>query len=283
MVDAQAAKAVIARALDLGVTFFDTADIYGDSEAILGPALAAHRKQVVFATKFGMPGGELAGGGSRAYVMESAARSLRRLKTDYIDLLYFHVPDPKVPLEETLRALQDLVQQGKVRHAAVSNTSAAHLTEAAAVASAGHGAQFIAVQEQYNLLARQLERELLPVVEQQGIAVIPYYPLANGLLTGKYKRGVAPAKGTRFDVWQQWTSGLLTDANFTKIEHLEAFAVSRGHTIAELAIAWLLAQTLVPSVIAGATSAEQVEANVRGAAWHLSADELAQIDRLAPR
>ena len=281
LIDAQASNAVIARALELGITFFDTADVYGDSEIVLGKALAGRRQDVVIATKFGIGRNGLAGGASRAYVLQAAERSLARLGTDYIDILYLHRPDPSVPLGETLGALEQLIGQGKVRHAAASNMTPELLREAASVAASKQLSGFIATQEHYNLLVRGLERTLAPLAQELGMGIIPYFPLESGLLTGKYRRGTAPAQGTRLDTWKQLGS-VLTDENFDKIERLQAFAAASGHTLAELAIAWLLAQPNVPSVIAGATRAAQLEANCRAAGWQLTAQQCAEIDRLVP-
>jgi len=281
LIDAQASNAVIARALELGITFFDTADVYGDSEIVLGKALAGRRQDVVIATKFGIGRNGLAGGASRAYVLQAAERSLARLGTDYIDILYLHRPDPSVPLGETLGALEQLIGQGKVRHAAASNMTPELLREAASVAASKQLSGFIATQEHYNLLVRGLERTLAPLAQELGMGIIPYFPLESGLLTGKYRRGTAPAQGTRLDTWKQLGS-VLTDESFDKIERLQAFAAASGHTLAELAIAWLLAQPNVPSVIAGATRAAQLEANCRAAGWQLTAQQCAEIDRLVP-
>jgi len=280
IIDAEASNNVIARALDLGITFFDTADMYGESEVVLGKALGSRRTGVVVAAKFGMTGQGLTGGASRDYVMKAAERSLRRLQTDYIDVLYLHKPDPAVPVEETLRALDDLIRQGKVRHAAASNMTPDLLNEAASVAASKRLNGFIATQEEYSLIVRGIEKTIVPAVERLGMGLIPYFPLASGLLTGKYKRGAAPAPGTRLSAWKFLAPPLLTDENFDRVERLEAFAMARGHRISELAIAWLLAKRQVPSVIAGATSAAQVEANAHAAAWTLTAKELAEIDEL---
>jgi aryl-alcohol dehydrogenase-like predicted oxidoreductase len=280
LIDADASNKVIARALDLGITFFDTADAYRESEVVLGKALGGRRTDVVIATKFGMSGQGLTGGASREYVMKAAERSLTRLDTDYIDMLYLHTPDPAVPVEETLRALDDLIRQGKVHHAAASNMTPDLLSEAASIAASERLSPFIATQEQYNLIVRGIESTIVPVAERLGIGLIPYFPLASGMLTGKYRRGAAPAPGTRMSVWKFLTASLLTDENFDRVDRLEAFAVARGHRISELALAWLLAKRYIPSVIAGATSAAQVEANARAAAWTLTPKELAEIDEV---
>ncbi|HXX48159.1 MAG TPA: aldo/keto reductase [Myxococcota bacterium] len=277
-------RAVVAKALDLGVTLFDTADVYGGggvSEEYLGKALESRRADVVVATKFGMPMGEgpLRRGGSRRWVMQAAENSLRRLGTDHIDLYQIHFPDAGTPIEETLRALDDLVRQGKVRYVGCSNFSGWQVVEAAWTARSAGLAQFVSAQNFYNLLERNVERELVPACNAYGLGVLPYFPLASGLLTGKYQRGVAAPDGTRLAAPR--FKGALTDKNFDKVEKLAAFAAEAGHSLLELAIGWLASQAHVPSVIAGATRPEQVEANVRAAAWKLSAAELAKVNEVA--
>jgi len=277
-------RAVVAKALDLGVTLFDTADVYGGggvSEEYLGKALESRRADVVVATKFGMPMGEgpLRRGGSRRWVVQAAENSLRRLGTDHIDLYQIHFPDAGTPIEETLRALDDLVRQGKVRYVGCSNFSGWQVVEAAWTARSAGLAQFVSAQNFYNLLERNVERELVPACNAYGLGVLPYFPLASGLLTGKYQRGVAAPDGTRLAAPR--FKGALTDKNFDKVEKLAAFAAEAGHSLLELAIGWLASQAHVPSVIAGATRPEQVEANVRAAAWKLSAAELAKVNEVA--
>ncbi len=281
LIDAAGSNEVIDRALDLGINFFDTADVYGDSEVVLGKAFAGRRERVIIATKFGIARDGVAGGASRAYVLEAAERSLKRLQTDYIDVLYLHRPDPKVPLEETLRALEDLIRQGKVRHVAASNMTPELLHEAQQTSSKQKLHAFVAAQEPYSLLVRGIERSLLPAIEQLRLSLIPYFPLASGLLTGKYRRGEQPSAGTRLATWKN-LAGDLTAENFDRIEKLEAFAKARGRSLVELAIAWLLHRPAVASVIAGATKPSQLDANCRALDWQLSAGELAQIDRLSP-
>jgi len=281
LIDEAASRQVIDRALELGINFFDTADVYGDSELVLGRAFAGRRDRVIIATKFGIAREGLSGGASRSYVLQAAERSLQRLQTDYLDVLYLHRPDPKVPLEETLRALEDLMRQGKVRHAAASNMSPELLQEADRTARAQQLHGFVATQEPYSLLERGIDKSLLPAVQQLHLSLIPYFPLASGLLTGKYQRGIAPAQGTRLAAWKNLASGL-TDENFDRIERLEAFARARGRSLVELAIAWLLHRPVVASVIAGATKPSQLEANCRALDWNLSAQDMVQIDQLAP-
>ena len=277
-------RAVVAKALDLGVTLFDTADVYGGggvSEEYLGKALESRRGEVVLATKFGMPMGEgpLRRGGSRRWMMQAAENSLRRLGTDYIDLYQIHFPDAGTPIEETLRALDDLVRQGKVRYVGCSNFAGWQVVEAAWTARTAGLAQFVSAQNFYNLLERNVERELVPACNAHGLGVLPYVPLASGLLTGKYQRGAAAPEGTRLSAPR--FKGALSDKNFDKVEKLSAFAADAGHSLLELAIGWLASQPHVPSVIAGATKPEQVEANVRAASWKLSAAELAKVNEVA--
>jgi aryl-alcohol dehydrogenase-like predicted oxidoreductase len=282
LIDEHASYPVIAKALDLGITLFDTADMYGDSEVVLGKALGAARKQIVLATKFGMPGPGVAGGASRGYVLQAAERSLKRLGTDYIDVLYLHSPDKTVPIDETLGAIDELIRQGKVRQAAASNMSSRLLVKAQAVAAAKNLHGFIASQENMNLLARNAQSALAPTLCELNMGLIPYFPLASGMLTGKYRRGATPAQGSRLDKWKQQSTSLLTDQNFDKVERLEAFASEHHHSISELAIAWLLAKPYVPSVIAGATKPEHLETNVKAASWKLTAAEVATVEHLAP-
>ena len=277
-------RAVVAKALDLGVTLFDTADVYGGggvSEEYLGKALESRRGEVVLATKFGMPMGEgpLRRGGSRRWMMQAAENSLRRLGTEYIDLYQIHFPDAGTPIEETLRALDDLVRQGKVRYVGCSNFAGWQVVEAAWTARTAGLAQFVSAQNFSNLLERNVERELVPACNAHGLGVLPYFPLASGLLTGKYQRGAAAPEGTRLSAPR--FKGALSDKNFDKVEKLSAFAADAGHSLLELAIGWLASQPHVPSVIAGATKPEQVEANVRAASWKLSAAELAKVNEVA--
>ena len=276
-------RAVVAKALDLGVTLFDTADVYGPrgvSEEYLGKALENRRGDVIVATKFAMPMGEspLMRGGSRRWVMKAAEASLRRLGTDYIDLYQMHFPDAGTPIEETLRALDDLVRQGKVRYVGCSNFSGWQVVEAAWTAKSASLAPFVSAQNFYNLLERNVEKELVPACNAYGLGVLPYFPLASGLLTGKYKRGESAPAGTRLSAAR--FAAALNDKNFDRVEKLAEFAAGAGHTLLELAIGWLASQPHVPSVIAGATSPEQVEANVRAGEWKLSAAELAKVGEL---
>jgi aryl-alcohol dehydrogenase-like predicted oxidoreductase len=220
------------------------------------------------------------GGAAPDYVRQAAERSLTRLGTDRIDLYQLHRPDPSTPIGDTLAALDELVRAGKVLEIGCSNFSAAQLAEAEA-AVAGGAARFVSVQNQYNLLQRDDEAEAIPACERSGLAYLPFFPLASGLLTGKYTRGEAPPEGTRLQRWGDRASGLLSDANFDLVDRLSAWAAERDHTILDLAIAWLAAKPVVASVIAGATRPEQVRANVAAVAWQLSADEVSEVDALA--
>jgi aryl-alcohol dehydrogenase-like predicted oxidoreductase len=276
--DAAGTAAVVNAALDAGVTFFDTADSYGDgnSEEFLGRALGKRRDEVVVATKFGSQVKGQGKGASPAYIRQAAEASLRRLGTDRIDLYQLHVPDPSVPIAETLGALGELVQAGKVREIGCSNFTAEQLREAQASVRPG-AAKFVSVQNEYSLVHREPEREVLPECERQGLAFLPYFPLASGLLTGKYRRGKPAPPGSRISEGGHYTK-LLSEQNMAVVEELIQFAESRGHTILELAISWLLARPVVASVIAGATKPEQVRDNVAAAGWRLSEAELAEVD-----
>jgi aryl-alcohol dehydrogenase-like predicted oxidoreductase len=280
--DVEASRKVIDKAIDAGINFFDTSDSYGSSEEILGEVLGERRKKIVLATKFGSqldPEGQKKGA-SRAYIFSAVESSLRRLRTDWIDLYQLHRPDPITPMEETLRALGDLVREGKVRHIGCSNLSAAQLMEAHTIAETNQLHGFVSSQDEYSLLVRDPERELLPVVEEYGMAELPYFPLASGLLTGKYKKGQPAPKGSRLDAKKNLAERYLHHANLEKVERLEQFANEHGHTLLELAFCWLLAHPVVASVIAGATKPEQVEKNTKAANWELGAKKLAEIDRI---
>jgi aryl-alcohol dehydrogenase-like predicted oxidoreductase len=280
--DLAATKAVVNAALDAGITFLDTADVYGGtkSEEFLGRILAGRRDRVTIATKFGMALDDERKGAKPAYVKRACEDSLRRLKTDRIDLYYLHRPDPETPIADTLGALDDLVRGGKVREIGCSLFTAAQLREARA--AAGKGARFTAVQNEYSLLVREPEREVLAECGRLGLAFVPYYPLASGLLTGKYRRGQPAPKGTRLAINPGWNERFLTDPNVARAESLAAFAESRGHTLLELAFSWLLRHRVVASVIAGATSPEQVRANVAAGSWKLTAEDVARVDAITP-
>jgi len=280
--DAAASRRVMDAAIDAGITLFDTADIYGNrggSETIIGEALKGRRDQVVLATKFGMEMGDTLtqARASRHYIRRVVEASLRRLDTDYIDLYQLHQPDGVTPVEETLWALTELVNEGKVRYIGSSNFAAWQVAEAEHVARAHHLQRFISAQNQYSLLDRGAEAELLPACSAFGVGVLPFFPLSHGLLTGKYRRGLPAPEGTRL---ARAAQEVLRDADFDTIEALETFAQERGHSLLDLAFAGLLAQPAVSSVIAGATRAEQVEANVRAGDWELSGSDIAALREL---
>ncbi len=285
-IDLAASRAVINAALDAGITFFDTADMYGNgqSEDFIGQVLGPRRKEIVLATKFGGVAMMRKSGerwGTRAYIVGCLEASLRRLRTEWIDLYQIHYHDPTTPIEETLAALDDLVRQGKVRAVGCSNFSGAQLAEAAAQAQERRLVHFVTAQNEWSLLNRGAERDVILACERHGLGQLPYFPLASGMLTGKYRRGEAFAAGTRLATLAYF-KGLATEENFTKVEALQTFAEKRGRTILELAVSWLAAHPCVVSVIAGATTPEQVRANATTANWKLSAAELAEVDALAP-
>jgi aryl-alcohol dehydrogenase-like predicted oxidoreductase len=281
-IDYDRSEAVVHAALDAGITLFDTADIYGGthSEEFLGRALGARRHDVVVASKFGMRVDDARRGAKPAYVRQALEDSLRRLGTDCIDLYQLHEPDPTVPIADTLGALNELVQAGKVKYIGCSNFSAAQLREAEAAAAPG-GARFVSVQNEYSLVHREPEAEVLQECERLGLAFIPFFPLASGLLTGKYRPGTPPPEGTRLSLgWA--ASRFLSDERLAVVEKLGQFAESRGHTVLELAMSWTAHRPIVASVIAGATSPEQVHANAQAVAWPLTAADLSEIDRIVP-
>ena len=285
--DLEATRRVVDAALAAGITFIDTADVYGDrggSERLLGETLGSRRKNVVLATKFGLPMDETGGlkGASRAYVMTAVEASLKRLKTDWIDLYYLHRPDPATPIEETLGALDDLVWQGKVRFAGCSNLSGAQLADSIKIARERKHAGFAAAQDEYSILARGIEADLVPVIERHGLALIPYFPLASGLLTGKYRKGQPIPPGTRLSE-QRSSTRFMNEKNIDIVERLAAFCAERGRTLLELAFGWLLARRSIASVIAGATSPEQVRQNAAALGWQLTTDEIAAVDRITAR
>lgn len=284
-IDFEASRRVVHKALDLGVNFFDTADTYGErglSEAYLGKILGPRRRDVVIATKFGLPmsDGAPERNASSRYVMTAAEASLRRLGTDWIDLYQIHFPDPQTPIEETLMALDQLVRQGKVRHVGLANFEIWQLVDAVRTARDLGLSVPVSLQHQYSLLVQDAEQELLPMVANFGMSFLPYYPLAGGFLTGKYRRGAALPEGTRLATTKRLADRYVTERNWNLIEKLTAFAKAREHTLLDLAFAWLLAHDPVSSVIAGATKPEQVEANVAAAAWTLTADDMDAVDAL---
>lgn len=283
--DAGQSAEVVHAALDAGINFFDTADTYGkgQSEEFLGRALAGRRAEVVIATKFGKPMDDVRRGARPEYIRRAAEDSLRRLNTDYIDLYQLHEPDPDVPLAETLGALDELVQAGKVREIGCSNFSVAQLRDAATTAAEHELARFVSVQNEYSLLHREPEGGpeggMLQECERLGVAFLPYFPLASGLLTGKYHRGEPAPSGSRLDINAHYAK-LLSDENMARVEALRGFAESRRHTLLELAFSYLLTPPAVASVIAGASKPRQVAANVAAAGWKLSPDELAEVDAI---
>jgi aryl-alcohol dehydrogenase-like predicted oxidoreductase len=284
-IDLEATRKVVDAALEAGVTLLDTADIYGKSggsETMLGEILGARRKTVVLATKFGMQmdkAGVLKGG-SRRYVMAAAEDSLKRLKTDWIDLYQLHQPDPLTPLEETLRALDDLIRQGKVRYIGCSNLPAWQVVDAQWTSKHLGLNGFISCQDEYSLVVRDPDRDLIPAMQSYGLGLLPFFPLASGLLTGKYRRGAAPAEGTRLAMMPGLAKRYANEKNWPIVEKLTAFAQARGHTLVELAFSWLAARPTVASVIAGATSPEQVAENVKAADWQLSSEEMVEVDSI---
>ena len=286
-IDFAASQAVVHAALDLGITLFDTADTYrvptAGSEEYLGQILGARRKDIVLATKFGNPM-DKAGtmrGASRRYIMAAVEASLRRLGTDWIDLLQVHRADPLTPIEETLRALDDLVRHGKVRYIGCSNYAAWQVVEAVWTSRQCGLAPFISCQDEYSLLMRRPEQDKIPMMQAYGLGLLPYYPLASGLLTGKYRRNAPlPADGRLVVHVKRYGSRFINDSNWPVVEALEDHATQHGRTLLELAFSWLAAQPVVSSIIAGATRPEQLAANVRAADWKLAPEDLQVIDRV---
>ena len=277
-VDEAQSRRVVDTALDSGINFFDTADIYdtGKSEEYLGHALAGRRRSAIIATKFGMRFAEGKQGARPEYVHQAAEASLRRLGTDYIDLYQLHQPDANTSISDTLGALDELVRQGKVREIGCSNFSAEQIREAHE--AAGSRAHFVSVQNEYNLLHREPDRDVLSECRRLGLAFLPYFPLASGLLTGKYRQGKPLPEGSRGQVG--FGPKVFTPENIAKVERLIRFAEERGHSVLELAFSWLAAQPAVASVIAGAISPEQVRANAAASRWKLGPEDLREIDRL---
>jgi aryl-alcohol dehydrogenase-like predicted oxidoreductase len=285
-IDLAQSRAVVHAALDHGINLFDTSDSYGDSEERLGEILRDKRDDVIIATKFGNDvrrlgqdnGVDWDARGSRRYIRRAVENSLRRLRTEWIDLYQIHKPDPATPIEETLSTLDDLVREGKVRYLGHSNFSGWQTAHAEWVARTNHLERFISAQNEYSLLARTIEGDLVPALEHYQIGLLPFFPLASGLLTGKYRRGEAPPDGSRIKAWSRESA--LTDDAFDVQEKLEAFAAERSITLLDVAIGGLAAQPTVSSVIAGATSPEQVAANVKAGQWKPSPEDLAQIDEM---
>jgi aryl-alcohol dehydrogenase-like predicted oxidoreductase len=280
-IDIDATRAVVDAAVDEGVTLFDTSDSYGESETFLGEALRGRRDDVVLATKFGSDlGGRLGADwgarGSRRYIRRAVESSLTRLQTDWIDLYQLHFPDPATPIEETLAALDELVHEGKVRYIGSSNYAAWQVTEADWIARTSGGARFVSAQNHYSLLERDVERELVPACLAHGVGLLPYFPLANGLLTGKYRRGEQAPAGSRLAD----RPDRLTQTAFDTVEALEKYAAERGRTLLDVAIGGLAARPAVASVIAGATRPEQIVANVAAGAWQPTEHDLAALDEI---
>ena len=285
-IELEASRKVVNKALDLGITLLDTADMYGDgqSEEMLGQILGPRRKDVVLATKFSAPFTGMTGGpfGSRNYILGAVEASLRRLKTDWIDLYQFHWPDPRTPMEESLRALDDLVHQGKVRYIGISNHPAWKVADAMWLSRKDRITSFVSCQDEYSLLVRGVERELIPTMAHFGLGLLPYFPLASGLLTGKYRKGADLPAESRFASKSMGGLGgrYMTEANWPVVDKLQAFCDARGRSLLELAFSWLVANPVVGSVIAGATKPEQVEQNVKAVGWVLSTEELAEVDKI---
>jgi aryl-alcohol dehydrogenase-like predicted oxidoreductase len=284
--DFEQSRAVVHAALDHGVNLFDTSDSYGESEQRLGEILQGTRDDVLIATKFGSDvrrlgqdnGLDWGARGSRRYIRRAVENSLRRLRTDWIDLYQIHRPDPATPIEETLSALDDLVHEGKVRYLGHSNFSGWQAADAEWVARTHNLERFVSAQNEYSLLERGIETDLVPALERYDVGLLPFFPLASGLLTGKYRRGEAAPPGSRIQAWNR--ESVLTDETFDVLERLEAFAAERSITMLDVAIGGLAAQPAVSSVIAGATSAEQVAANVKAGQWRPTAEDRAEIDRI---
>jgi aryl-alcohol dehydrogenase-like predicted oxidoreductase len=284
-IDFETTKKVVHKALDLGITLFDNADTYGGNgaaEEYLGKIMGPRRKDIVLATKFGRPmdvSGKLQGA-SRHYILDACEASLKRLQTDYIDLYWQHIADPSTPIEETLRAMDDLVRQGKVRYIACSTLTAWQVVEARWTSKAQNLEPYIACQERYSLLEREYETNMAAMVKAYGLGLIPFSPLGNGLLTGKYRRNHPMPEGARLTVTQRMAERYLTERNWAIVERLAGFCEERGKTMLELAFSWLASRPGVASIIAGATRPEQLEQNVRAVAWALSQEEMDEIDQL---
>lgn len=283
--DLETSRKVIHKAIDLGITLFDTADIYagrGGSETVLGEVLGDRRKDIVLATKYSKPMSDdgTRQGASRRYIMNAVEDSLRRLKTDYIDLYQQHDFDPLTPIEETLRALEDLIRQGKVRYIGCSNFPAWRVAEAQFTARGINTHSFVSCQDEYSLIVRDNEKELFPAAQAYNLGILPFFPLASGLLTGKYKRGEAAPADTRFAKAPALLNRYMSEQNLDIVQKLQDFASAHGRTMLELAFSWLAARPQVSSVIAGATRPEQIEQNVKAIGWKLTVDEMAQIDQI---
>ena len=287
-IDLEASRKVIHKALDLGITLFDTSDNYGNrggSERILGECLGDRRKDIVLATKCGLPMDEAGTlkGASRRYILSAIESSLKRLKTDWIDLYIIHRPDPLTPIEETLRTLDDLVRAGKVRYTGCSTFAAWQVVEAQWTATHHHLNHFVTCQDQYNVLERGIEKTLEPAMRAYGLGLIPHTPLAAGLLSGKYRRNASMPAGARMTREKRQADRWITDRNWEAVERLTAVSAACGHSLLELAMSWLASRPLVASIIAGATTPEQVELNACAVNWQPTPDDLAAIDKATQR
>ena len=286
--DLEQTRAVVDRAFDLGITLFDTADMYGGrggSETQLGKILGHRRKDIVLASKFGMAmsddGTKI--GASRRYIMSAVEDSLRRLKTDWIDLYQLHQPDPLTPLDETMQALDDLVTQGKIRYIGCSNLPSWQVVESQWISKFMGLNRFVSCQDEYNILNRNVEAELIPAMQKYGCGLLPYFPLASGLLTGKYKRTEMP-EGARLTDMPTFANRIyLTDENFDIVDNLHKFANKTGHSILELAFGWMASRPTTASIIAGATKPEQIDANVAAVNWVLSESEIDEVNKISAR
>jgi aryl-alcohol dehydrogenase-like predicted oxidoreductase len=283
--DLETSRKIIHKAIDLGITLFDTADIYagrGGSENVLGQVLGDRRKEIVLATKFSksMADDGTRQGASRRYIMQAVEDSLRRLKTDYIDLYQQHDYDDLTPIDETLRALDDLIRQGKVRYIGCSNFPAWRVAEAQLISRSINTSAFVSCQDEYSLLVRGIEKDLLPAAKAYTMGLLPFFPLANGLLVGKYKRGEKPPADSRLGKVDYLRERYMNDRNLDVVQKLGEFAHQHGKTLLELAFSWLAARPQVSSVIAGASSSEQIEQNVKAIAWKLTLEDMATIDEI---
>ena len=289
LIDEQQTKTVVDVALDQGITLFDTADVYGGrgkSEKFLGKALGKRRSQAIVATKFGNPMGDSVyeTGASRRFIMNAAEASLKRLGTDYIDLYQIHKPDPDTPIEETMRAMDDLVRQGKVRYIGCSNFQGWQLVEAHWVAQSTGLENFVSAQNRYSLLNRDIEFDLVPVCEKYDVGILPFFPLESGLLTGKYEFGKSPKKGTRWHAWQgrgPMADAFWSEERFTMVTKLQALSDEHGHSLLGLAVGWLLDNPCVASVIAGATKPAQIKSNVKATQFRPSQEEKDSVDEIS--
>ncbi|MDC0158833.1 aldo/keto reductase [Rhodospirillaceae bacterium] len=286
--DLEGTRAVVDRAIEKGITLFDTADMYGargGSEEQLGEILGPRRKDIVLASKFGMAmsddGTKI--GASRRYIMSAVEDSLTRLKTDWLDLYQLHQEDPLTPMEETLRALEDLVTQGKVRYIGCSNLKSWQVVESQWISKSSSITRFVSCQDEYNILNREIERELIPAMQRYGCGLLPYFPLASGLLTGKYQSNKMPEGARLTDMPTFANRVYMTDENFSIVEKLNAFAKQHGHSLLELAFSWMAARPTTASIIAGATKPEQIDANVNAVGWRMTPEQISEVDNLSAK